>query len=192
MILRLIGSRTRQRLHRMARKFFGLQITTVPERRFDMWNHEMNTTSARRFLHFKALLRRVENVDGRIVGCGVGPGSSIFDFSVISQVLTRPSEIAGFDTFKGMPPPTEEDGNANAHKTGWWRHSWANVVELLKYNGLAEAFIREKISFHPGVFEETLPKYDGSQIAFLHLDVDFYASYRTTLRELWPTSLKVE
>ena len=87
MILRLIGSRTRQRLHRMARKFFGLQITTVPERRFGMWNHEMNTTSARRFLYLEALLRRLENVDGRIVECGVGPGRSKFAFSVISQVF---------------------------------------------------------------------------------------------------------
>lgn len=40
-ILRLIGSANRRRLHRIARRYFGLQITTVPERRFDMWHCEM-------------------------------------------------------------------------------------------------------------------------------------------------------
>ena len=44
-ILRLIGSANRRRLHRIARRYFGLQITTVPERRFDMWHYEMNITS---------------------------------------------------------------------------------------------------------------------------------------------------
>ena len=40
-LFRLIGSANRRRLHRIARKYFGLQITTVPDSGFDMWHYEM-------------------------------------------------------------------------------------------------------------------------------------------------------
>lgn len=186
MLRKLISPRGRRKLQRLARKWFGLYITTVPERRFDLWYYEMNTTFSRRFLHFEAILTRLEDVEGRIVECGVGPGRSLLAFSVITQYLTRPREIVGFDTFEGIPPPGVEDGEANAHKAGWWRHSKDNVVELLKHNGLAESFIEERISFVPGLFGESLARYDGEPIAFLHLDIDLYESYRTALRELWP------
>lgn len=186
MLRRLIGPKGRRMVHRYARKWFGLHITTVQERRFDLWYYEMNATFARRLMHFEIMLRKLEDVDGRIVECGVGPGRSILGFSVISQYLTRPREIVGFDTFEGIPPPTVEDGEVSAHKAGWWHHSMDNVVELLKHNGLSESFIEKKISFQPGLFEDTLPKYDGVPIALLHLDIDFYESYKTALRELWP------
>ena len=186
MLRKLIGATGRRTVHRLARKWFGLQITTVPERRFDMWYYEMNSTQIRRLLHFEAILTMLEDVDGRIVECGVGPGRSMLAFSVMTQYLTTPRDIVGFDTFDGIPPPTPEDGEANVHKTGWWRHSIDNVVELLKHNGLSESFIVERITFKPGLFEDTLPDYDGTPIAFLHLDVDFYGSYKTVLRELWP------
>ncbi len=186
MLRKLIGATRRRKVHRLARKWFGLQITTVPERRFDLWYYEMNSTHIRRLLHFEAILTMLEDVDGRIVECGVGPGRSMLAFSMITQYVTKPRDIVGFDTFDGIPPPTSEDGEANVHKTGWWRHSIDNVVELLKHNGLSEAVIEERVSFKPGLFEDTLPNYDGMPIAFLHIDVDFYKSYSTVLRELWP------
>ena len=37
-----------------------------------------------------------------------------------------------------------------------------------------------------GWFSETIPKYRGSQIALLHLDVDLYDSYQDCLHYLWP------
>ena len=185
-ILRLIGSANRRRLHRIARRYFGLQITTVPERRFDMWHYEMNITFTRRLFHFQQMLAELDDVEGRIVECGVGPGRSIFAFSMICQHLSRSRKIFGFDTFQGIPPPTAEDGDENSHKTGWWCHSLHNVVELLKYNGLAAEFIDDMVSFVPGRFDETLPRYDGEPIALLHLDIDFYQSYVDALDNLWP------
>ena len=186
MLFRLMGRRLRTGLRLLARDRFGLEIARIPEKRADVWYYEMNEKLTRRFLHFESVLRVLEDVDGCIVECGVGPGRSIFAFAIISQYLTRPRDIIGFDTFEGIPPPTAADGVENAHKTGWWRHSIDNVDDLLKHNGLAESFIAEKVSFVPGLFEDTLPSYDGAPIALLHLDVDFYESYKTALRELWP------
>ena len=186
LLRKLIGTKGRQRVQRIVRKWFGLQIIPVPEKRFPMWSYEMSRNNARRFLHFEMLLKEVEAIDGRIVECGVGSGRSLFAFSIISQYVTKPRVIVGFDTFEGIPPPTAEDGEGNAHKTGWWRHPMEDVLQLLQYNGLSQSFIKERISFHRGLFEDTLPEYDGAPIALLHLDIDFYESYRTALRELWP------
>ena len=131
-------------------------------------------------------MREVEHVEGRIVECGVGPGRSIFMFSLLTQFVTCPREIWGFDTFEGMPPPTAEDGEANRDMAGVWKHPQQQVVGLLKHNGLDGAFIRDNVTFVPGLLTDSLPRYDGGPIALLHLDVDFYESYKTALELLWP------
>ena len=175
-----------RRLRRLARSRLGLHIRHAHSREFDFVPYEMNTKYTRRLLHFERLLRRIERVDGRIIECGVGPGRSIFAFSVISESLGRPREIWGYDTFEGMPPPQEQDGPENAHKGGWWSYSREHVRELLRFSGLDESFIRDGITFVPGDLRETLPTYDGGPIALLHLDVDFYASYKCALEFLYP------
>ncbi len=148
--------------------------------------YEGDSWYTRRLLHFEQLLRRVEDVDGRIVECGVGPGRSIFAFSILTQTVTRSREIWGYDTFEGMPPPTVEDGEVNAGHEGVWSYSRRRVSALLEFNGVDRSFIENQIRFNAGKLEDTLPDYDGEPIAFLHLDVDFYSSYKVALEQLWP------
>lgn len=50
---------------------------------------------------------------------------------------------------------------------------------------VAESFIADKVTFVPGRLQDSLRDYDGGSIAFLHLDVDFYASYKTALERLY-------
>jgi hypothetical protein len=56
--------------------------------------------------------------------------------------------------------------------------------ELLAY-GLTDDEIRRQISLVPGIFAQTLPRYDG-HIALLHVDADLYQSYLDCLENLWP------
>ena len=172
-------------LKTLARTVLGLDIRYAPSRKFDISLYEGNTKYTRRLFHFERLLQQVDNIDGRIVECGVGPGRGIFAFSVISQHITHPRQIWGFDTFEGIPPPTTEDGKANRHKAGWWNYSQQQVVELLQFNGIDPSFVSENITFIPGRFDESLSKYDGAPIALLHLDVDFYESYKIALESLY-------
>ena len=185
MMRRVLPRTLKERFRTLARVGLGLDIHFAQSRKFDIQPYEMDAKYSRRLLHFEYLLKEVEDIEGRIVECGVGPGRSIFAFSMITQTVTRPREIWGFDTFEGIPPPTGEDGSANAHKTGWWNHSQRHVVELLKYNGLDESYIHSYLTFVPGEFSESLPAYDGGAIALLHLDVDFYESYKTALEFLY-------
>jgi predicted O-methyltransferase YrrM len=55
---------------------------------------------------------------------------------------------------------------------------------LLAY-GLTDDEIRRQITLVPGLFAETLPRYD-QPIALLHVDADLYESYLDCLQNLWP------
>ena len=152
--------------------------------------YEMNAKYTSRLPHFQSLLQQLEPVDGRIVECGVGSGRSFFAFLLITQLLTRPREIWGFDTFEGIPAPTKEDGVLNAYKSGWWNYSLEDVSNRLRHNGIDESFIRDNATFVKGDLKDTLPAYDGAPIALLHLDVDVYASYKCALTYLFPNVAK--
>ena len=182
---RILSISTKERLRAMARVLLGLDIRFANSRKFDIRRYELDATHIRRFFHLEYLLRQIEHVEGRIVECGVGPGRTIFAFSIITEALAKPRMIVGYDTFEGIPAPGEEDGKANAHKVGWWNYSQQQVLELLEFNGLDRRFISENIDFIPGIFSESLSSYDGAPIALLHLDIDLYESYVTVLNSLY-------
>ena len=138
---RLFPMAAKEKARTLARDVLGLDIRFARARGFDLNYYEMNAKYANRLLHFEHVLRQLQDVEGRIVECGVGPGRSIFAFSLISQSLGHPREIWGFDTFRGLPPPTPEDGRPNAHKTGWFSYSQTQVAELLQYNGIEQSFV---------------------------------------------------
>ena len=185
-MIRYVPVPIKKGLRNLARSAFGLDVRTAASRAFELRTYEGNYKYASRLLHFERLVHKVEHVDGRIVECGVGPGRAIFAFSLLTQHVARPREIWGFDTFEGMPAPTAEDGEANKGMAGVWKYPRQEVVDLLRHNGLDPAFIQENVTFVPGLLGDTLPDYDGGPIALLHLDVDFYESYKTALECLWP------
>ena len=182
---RILPRFAKENLRTLARVALGLDVRFANSRKFDIRKYELDATHIRRFFHFEYLLKQIDHVEGHIVECGVGPRRSIFAFSIITQSLTRPREIWGFDTFEGIPPPGEEDGKSNAHKTGWWNHPREQVSELLRFNGIDDSFISKNITFIPGEFTDSLPTYDGGPIALLYLDGDFYDSYRAALESLY-------
>ena len=55
----------------------------------------------------------------------------------------------------------------------------------MEFNGIDRSFITENIKFVPGLFSETLPTYNDGPIALLHLDIDFYESYKIVLESLY-------
>ena len=170
----------------MFRRLLGIDLRFADNYNLEEMTYEGNAWYTKRLLHFEQLLKQVENIEGRIVECGVGPGRSIFAFSILTQTVARPRKIWAYDTFEGMPAPTVEDGEANAGRAGIWNYSQRRVNQLLEFNGLARSQIEDSVTFVPGLLRESLPHYDGEPIALLHLDVDFYSSYKVALECLWP------
>ena len=144
----------------------------------------------KQLLYFQRLFKSIENVPGDIVECGVAWGVSLCQIAILVTESTVKRHIWGFDSWEGLPTLSKED---LASLKPLYKSSKGKLVvteETVLRNfrsiGLDEHFVNDQITLVKGWFSETLPKYRGSSIAFLHLDPDLYESYKTALENLWP------
>jgi len=133
-------------------------------------------------------------VPGAIVECGVWRGGSMQ--AVARTLLERGAgdrDLHLFDTFTGMPEPTEADR----------RHDGRPAAELLRESppearvwaiasledvreGMAQTgYPAERVHFHAGRVEQTIPEQAPAEIALLRLDTDWYESTRHELEHLY-------
>src|SRR4051794_8945995 len=133
-------------------------------------------------------------IPGDIVECGVWRGGSM---QAIARTLgargATDRELHLFDTFEGMPDPTEEDRRydgapAQALLAERPRTAWVWAVASLEdvQEGMAETgYPAERIHYHRGMVEETIPGAAPRDIALLRLDTDWYASTKHELEHLY-------
>lgn len=114
-----------------------------------------------RLLFFKRMLDLVSDVEGDIVECGVGRGRSLLLLSLLSFEEGKGRQIWGFDSFEGLPEPTEEDDSPHSPKKGNYPANMEGVRALLYEADLGELFMRSKITLVKGFFNESLHKYAG-------------------------------
>ena len=138
------------------------------------------------------------DIQGSIVVCGVWRGGSTM---LIAKMLSNRNlfdrKIYLFDTFEGMPAPTEHDidfkGNhadillkeneSNKEESVWCLADLADVQQ----NMLRTEFPEENIIFVKGKVEDTIPEnLPKEDIALLHLDTDWYESTKHELQYLYP------
>lgn len=146
------------------------------------------TPVAVRLLYFYDILHQIRDIDGDVVECGVGWGRSFYMLCLCDRCFDKPRRYYGFDSFEGFPEPHPEDEpehRAYARK-GHYRTRQDAVLKFLRNSGIDQAFLDSKMSLIPGFFEHTLEHYNGKQVAFLHLDVDLYQSYKETLEFFYP------
>lgn len=144
----------------------------------------------RQMTHFallKELYARIPTVPGSVVECGVGRGRSFLQFAYLISTENTNRSLWGFDSFEGFPEPVQEDISVRNPKKGEWRGtSPDDIREILRVAGLGRDFIEHHVTLVPGFFSDSLSKYDGKPIAFLHVDADLYESYRDVLETLVP------
>lgn len=141
-----------------------------------------------KLVHFNSLLEQVASVPGDLVECGVADGSSLAMFASLMRATGQVRCLWGFDSWEGLPPPSDADvtHETSIASAGMFEHASTHRVhdELAAY-GWSHAEILQTVSLVPGLFERTLPEFDGN-IALLHIDADLYESYRSCLTNLWP------
>jgi hypothetical protein len=123
----------------------------------------------------------VEDLPGNFVECGTCKGGSAALIAfVIKHYSRRPRVLYAFDTFEGMPAPTEIDRHQGipANLTGFGEGTLKAAISenLDKICELLQ--VRNLVVPVKGLFAETLPKYKSAigSIAFLHADGDWYES----------------
>ena len=96
--------------------------------------------------------------------------------------------IYGFDSFAGLPDPTDEDYGSPqglAKKGLFGSASSAGVFATLRSCGFNSESIEQMITLRKGWFSDSLPSFQEWPIALLHIDADLYESYKTCLEVLW-------
>jgi O-methyltransferase len=129
-------------------------------------------------------------IPGAFVECGVWRGGSqqAVAYTLLERGVTD-RDLHLFDTFTGMPQPTEKDRRYDGRpavelleRSDKTAKVWAVASLEDVRSGMEETgYPPERIHFHPGRVEQTIPAAAPAQVAILRLDTDWYAS---TLHEL--------
>ena len=132
-------------------------------------------------------------IPGDVVECGVWRGGSMqaIALTLLGQGDSE-RELHLFDTFEGMPPPTEHDTKVRDGVTRSAEEMLARTTRDSRVWAVAglddvkqamdeTGYPSDKIHYHPGLVEDTTPGEAPERISILRLDTDWYAS---TLHEL--------
>lgn len=130
-----------------------------------------------------------KNMPGNIVECGVaGGGSTALMAAVIQRYSKQPRWLYAFDSFSGMPAPTEKDRHQGipADQTGWGTGTCA-APETTVQEICSKLKVRQIVKTVKGYFQETLPKMRNmvGMISLLHVDGDWYESTQVIFQNLY-------
>jgi len=133
------------------------------------------------------------DIPGAIVECGVWKGGSMAAVArTLLQMEDARRELYLFDTFAGMPNPTEKDVEYTGKKASQALADSPGIrcddapLEQVKEVLYATGYPREKMHFVRGRVEETIPASAPDAISLLRLDTDWYSSTKHELVHLFP------
>ena len=129
------------------------------------------------------LAKRIEEegIPGDVVECGVYNGGTA---AVLARAATRSTmnrTVWLFDSFQGMPPTTDVDGNAAKEWIGKLAASPEKVREVLKLTGAR----LDRVRIVEGFYQASFEKIEIPRIAILNLDCDWYDSVKLCLQKFY-------
>lgn len=136
-------------------------------------------------------------IEGAIVECGVWRGGSMMAAALALQELgVTNRELYLFDTYDGMPAPSEADVDLEgvsaesfyqSHKKTSGNSDWcAASIDEVSRNVATTDYPSNRLHLVKGKVEDTIPASAPERIALLRLDTDWYESTIHTLRHLYP------
>lgn len=136
-------------------------------------------------------------IDGNFVECGVFKGGSMMVMALVLMgegVTDR--DLYLFDTFEGMPEPSEKDVDLTGKpaieefsqkKISGESSTWVNApIDDVRQAMATTGYPMERVHFIKGLVENTIPQNAPDSIAVLRLDTDWYQSTLHELEHLYP------
>lgn len=124
-----------------------------------------------------SLARNTAKVPGDIAEVGTYTGGS--SKLICEAKGNRPLHL--FDTFEGLPPPTNNDVRASGRShfySGMYSASLESVQEYLKDFSF--------VFYYKGLFPATATPVEARRFSFVHLDVDLYQSTKDCIEFFYP------
>jgi hypothetical protein len=136
-------------------------------------------------------------IPGDVVECGVWRGGSM---QAVARTLLAARDTSRdlhlFDTYEGMPPPSERDTRRRDERTAAELLAaespedskvWAVATLEDVQQGFGQVgYPSERVHFVKGKVEDTIPEHAPEQISILRLDTDWYESTKHELEHLYP------
>lgn len=121
-----------------------------------------------------------KNIQGDIVECGVLDGGT----AALLAHATAPSgrTVHLFDAWRGLPQPTQPDGDEAQYWAGEAVGSRRRVEHVMKKLRIDP----HRLVYHEGWFADTFPHAPIDRIALLNIDADFHEPVRLCLDTWYP------
>ena len=140
------------------------------------------------------LFRKVLDVQGAIVECGVHKGNSLFLYNHLSTILEPYNfnrKIIGFDTFEGFRSLSNSQDDNSLSEDDFSDVSFDHLSEMAELEAKNRAVSHiSKIELVKGDATVTIPEYVEKNphliIALLYLDFDIYNPTKIALETLLP------
>jgi hypothetical protein len=143
------------------------------------------------------IFKKIIDVEGSIIECGVRNGGGLLAFSQMSAIfepINYTRKIVGFDTFSGFPSLSNKDRGStslHAHKGGFSTNSFDDIkksIELYDENRVINEI--PKVQLIKGDAVKTIPKYlkdnPHTVVSLLYLDFDIYKPTKIALDNFVP------
>jgi hypothetical protein len=150
-----------------------------------------------RLLSLYEIFKRIINIKGSIVECGVFHGFGIMSwlkFSAIMEPVNLTRRIYGFDSFKGFPLITNKDRSPNSRHVregDLFADSYDELLNLIEIHD-STRFLGHipKVEIIKGDAAQTIPKFVEEHphllISLLFMDFDLYEPTMTALEHFVP------
>jgi asparagine synthase (glutamine-hydrolysing) len=184
--------------HRLADRYY--YPTKLSRLAREVRRHNLTYLSYAKLATLERIINRTRRrrIPGDFCEFGVALGGSAI---LIAANIDGPRSFHGYDVFGQIPPPGEADG-ADAHDRyaviaagksggiggeryyGYRDDLYTEVMGSFARFGLPVD--QHRIALHKGLFADTLMLDDATQVAFAHIDCDWYDPVRLCLERLAP------
>lgn len=154
-----------------------------------------------RFLVKHELFKKVLEVHGSIIECGVYMGGGLMTFAQLSAIfepVNHQRRIIGFDTFEGFGELSAEDSTGKSQHSipgGLASHAYDDIQEGIRLFDANRSINHiPKVHLVKGDASETVPQYiednPHTVISLLYLDMDVYEPTKVAIEQLLPRIIK--
>ena len=167
------------------------------EKMFEYENGFYATSTESRFGKFLAhyeLYKKIINLPGDIIECGLFKGNSFFRFAHFRDLLEAKTsrKLVGFDIFGAFPKTQFEDDKK--YLDNFVNSAGENSIELEEIEKIMNYKNIENYKFVKGDINLTIPRYckenSHQKIALLHIDTDVYEPAVTILENMYEKLVK--
>ena len=184
-----------KRARRLHWWFRGLPNLNRANALYQIAHNTMTSTARCNSLWDLCSMVNQKGVEGNFVECGVWKGGSAGIMGLVMMKSAINRQLHLFDSFEGLPEPTDMDGLQAAEYSGGKSSgrlesvnqckAGIEIVENLLHTRLN--IPKEKTVYHAGWFQNTVPEQarECGKIAVLRLDGDWYESTKICLENLY-------